>query len=92
MSKHSIKKSEFQGWSLRDEAMFINGIGSFSREAAPSTHNTQTLLYRYRKALEKRTVISFCKADALILIDKRLADIAQQRTMHNMATDLTRRK
>lgn len=49
-------------------------------------NTTETLLRRYRKALEIREGASFDKTQALMLIDHRLDEIKDKRSSVNHAT------
>lgn len=66
-------------YTLADEIRFINNIGSFHDQRTPSMGTVETLLRRYRKALQEREDISFDKSEALLLIDHRLKEIGQMR-------------
>ncbi len=78
-------KDKDMRWGLADELRFINGIGSFQEERTPSIGTVETLLRRYRKALEQREDLSFDKSEALLLIDHRLKEIAGKRAAALMA-------
>lgn len=82
MSAQKPTKQQTGCWTLRDEARFINNIGTFADIQTNNPRTVETLLYRYRKALAAKrhpSTLSFSKAEALILIDKRLEEIQMQR-------------
>ena len=78
-------------YTLADEIRFINNIGSFHDQRTPSMGTVETLLRRYRKALQEREDISFDRTEALLLIDHRLKEIANKRASALMA-DIPRKQ
>lgn len=66
-------------WATRDELFFVSNIGRFSSSRTPSLATVQTLLFRYRDALQARELCSFDKNEVLLLVNRRLQEIHQKR-------------
>lgn len=70
--------SNTPAWSIKDELRFIEGLGKHTAWWAAADENTETLLNKYRLALTKRAAqgyVGFNAKDALLVIDKRLAEL-----------------